>query len=104
MTGSRLHGSGFLVPAVEGRLVKAATYLTEKWGWLGSAADDRVVVRASVGRHREIEALQRDPEDLALAVAADVAAMAGTPLRPTSGTCASGAGDCRSTPSGTSSG
>ena len=80
----RLSGSGFLVPAVEGRLVKAATYLSEKWDWLGSAATGRVVVRASVGRHRETEALQRDPEDLALAVAADVAAMAGTPPRPRS--------------------
>ena len=80
----RLSGSGFLVPAVEGRLVKAATYLTAKWSWLGSAADGRVVVRASVGRHRESAAIQRDPEQLALAVAADVAAMAGTPERPRS--------------------
>ena len=78
----RLHGSGFLVPAVEGRLVKAATYLSEKWPWLGSLAGGRLVVRASVGRHREIASLQRDPEELALAVAADVAAMAGTPARP----------------------
>jgi oxygen-dependent protoporphyrinogen oxidase len=81
---SRLHGSGFLVPAVEGRLVKAATYLTEKWSWLGSLAGDRVVVRASVGRHREIEAVQRNPDDLARAVAADVAELAGTPARASS--------------------
>ena len=80
----RLHGSGFLVPAVEGRLVKAVTYLTEKWPWLGAIAGEQVVVRASVGRHGEIEALQRDPEELALAVATDVAAMAGTPARPRS--------------------
>lgn len=78
----RLRGSGFLVPAVEGRLLKATTYLTEKWSWLGAVADGRVVVRASVGRHREIAALQRDPDDLALAVAADLAAMIGTPERP----------------------
>jgi oxygen-dependent protoporphyrinogen oxidase len=80
--GDRLHGSGFLVPAVEDRLVKAATYLTSKWQWLHAAAGDRVVVRASVGRHREVAPLQRDPEELALAVATDVAAMAGTPARP----------------------
>lgn len=78
----RLSGSGFLVPAVEGRLVKAATYLTQKWGWLGSLAGDRVVIRASVGRHGEVAAVQRDPDDLAKAVAADLAAMVGTPVHP----------------------
>jgi oxygen-dependent protoporphyrinogen oxidase len=71
-------GSGFLVPPVEGRLVKAATFLSSKWGWLGEeAGPDRVVVRASVGRHGEEAVLQRDTEDLLAATASDVGEMTG---------------------------
>jgi oxygen-dependent protoporphyrinogen oxidase len=44
-------GSGFLVPPVDGRLVKACTYSTNKWSWLRRAAGDMVVVRCSVGRY-----------------------------------------------------
>jgi len=71
-------GSGVLVPSVEGRLVKAATLLTSKWGWLGAAAGpDRVVVRASVGRHREEAVLQRESDELLRAVAEDLGGMTG---------------------------
>lgn len=71
-------GSGFLVPPVEQRLVKAATFLTSKWSWLADVAGPhRVVVRASVGRHGEAATLQRDTDDLLAAAAADVAAMTG---------------------------
>lgn len=75
-------GSGFLVPPVEGRLVKAATYLSQKWAWVGDAADGRFVVRCSVGRRGDVRALQRDPERLALTVGADLAELVGTPVRP----------------------
>ena len=43
-------GSGFLVPPVEGRLVKAVTYSSAKWGWLSATAGDDLVVRLSIGR------------------------------------------------------
>lgn len=76
-------GSGFLVPPVEGRLVKAATFLTSKWAWLGAAAgNDRVVVRASVGRHGDEAVLQRDDEDLLAAAASDLEALTGAVAGP----------------------
>lgn len=76
-------GSGFLVPPIEGRLVKAATFLTSKWAWLGTAAgSDRVVVRASIGRHGDEAVLQRDDDDLLAAAASDLAAMTGAVAGP----------------------
>ncbi|MEU6281847.1 protoporphyrinogen oxidase [Streptomyces sp. NPDC047028] len=57
-------GSGFLVPPVDGRTIKASTFASQKWGWI--AADDPgvVVLRTSVGRHGETKVLQRDDADL----------------------------------------
>jgi len=52
-------GSGFLVPAVDGRLIKAVTWSSTKWAWTGAAAGGAIVARASVGRFG-------DPPDLAL--------------------------------------
>ena len=61
--------SGFLVPPVEGRAIKAATFSSWKWGWLGKRSGDLVVLRASLGRAGEEHVLQRDDADLvALAV------------------------------------
>jgi oxygen-dependent protoporphyrinogen oxidase len=51
--------SGFLVPPSEGTLVKAATFVTRKWGHLAGAGDP-VLVRASLGRAGEAERLQFD--------------------------------------------
>ncbi len=56
-------GSGYLVPAVEGRTTKAVTFTSRKWGRPGPA-----VVRASVGRFGENRDLQRDDADLVAAV------------------------------------
>jgi len=64
--------TGFLVPAVQGRVVKAATYLSVKWPQL-PRADGLVVVRASVGRHGDELELQRSDDELAAAVRADLA-------------------------------
>ena len=76
-------GSGFLVPPVERRLVKAATLLGSKWSWLAElAGPNRVVVRASVGRHGEEEVLQRETADLLAAAESDFAAMAGAVRKP----------------------
>jgi oxygen-dependent protoporphyrinogen oxidase len=65
-------GSGFLVPPVEGRSVKAVTFSSTKWGWYAGAAPGLVVVRASVGRMGEEAVLQRDDADLVDLVLADL--------------------------------
>jgi protoporphyrinogen/coproporphyrinogen III oxidase len=79
-----VHGSGFLVPPVEGRLLKAATYSFQKWDWVGRAGSTAEVVhaRASVGRHREATALQRDDDELLGAVLADLADVVGVRTAP----------------------
>ncbi|MGH3500789.1 MAG: protoporphyrinogen/coproporphyrinogen oxidase, partial [Nocardioidaceae bacterium] len=64
-----LAGTGFLVPPVEGRQIKAATYTSRKWGWL---ADDVVMVRCSIGRHRDLWQLQRADGELVDAAVADL--------------------------------
>lgn len=76
-------GSGLLVPAVEGRLVKAATFSSAKWPHLTPAVSGGLtVVRASVGRHGSPADLQRDDADLVSAATAELSAMAGagTPI------------------------
>ena len=75
-------GSGFLVPAVEGVRIKAATYSTTKWGWLERASDGLVVMRTSLGRHREERDLQRDDADLIEVALADLGAVTGVAARP----------------------
>lgn len=69
--------SGFLVPPVEGRTVKAVTFSSVKWPWLGELAGDLVVLRASVGRHGETADLQRSDEDLVRVVLDDLSVLAG---------------------------
>jgi oxygen-dependent protoporphyrinogen oxidase len=78
----RLYGTGFLVPPVEGKVVKAATYASRKWAWLAEAAGDLAIIRTSVGRHREVTDLQRDDADLADLALADLAAATGITARP----------------------
>ncbi|MDG4859853.1 FAD-dependent oxidoreductase, partial [Streptomyces sp. T-3] len=46
-------GNGFLVPAVDGHTIKAASFLSNKWGWLAESAPDMFVLRASIGRAGE---------------------------------------------------
>jgi protoporphyrinogen/coproporphyrinogen III oxidase len=67
-----LPGSGFLVPPVDGRAIKAATFSTAKWPWLAHAAGNLVILRASLGRHGEDHDLDRDDEDLVKAALADL--------------------------------
>jgi oxygen-dependent protoporphyrinogen oxidase len=64
--------SGYLVPAVDGRTVKAATFSTVKWPHLARQAPVHVV-RCSVGRSGEVAVLQRDDADLADLAAAELA-------------------------------
>ncbi|WP_205740774.1 protoporphyrinogen oxidase [Haloactinopolyspora alba] len=69
--------SGFLVPPAQGRTVKAVTYSSVKWPWLGRSSGDLVLLRASIGRHREVGELQRDDAELVDAVRADLREAAG---------------------------
>lgn len=75
-----LAGSGYLVPAVDGRPVKAVTYSTVKWPHLASGLQ---VVRCSIGRIGEEAVLQRDDAELASLAAVDLAAATGVKGKPT---------------------
>jgi protoporphyrinogen/coproporphyrinogen III oxidase len=68
--------SGYLVPAVDGRAVKAVTFSTVKWPHLATApgAEPLEIVRCSVGRVGEEALLQRADEDLVSVAAAELAA------------------------------
>jgi oxygen-dependent protoporphyrinogen oxidase len=70
-------GSGFLVPSVEGRTIKASTYSHAKWAWSAEAGGDLAVLRASVGRLGEEYVLQRSDEELVALAAADLATAIG---------------------------
>jgi oxygen-dependent protoporphyrinogen oxidase len=70
-------GSGYLVPAVDGRPVKAVTFSSVKWPHLRDRADGLVFVRCSVGRIGEEAILQRDDGELSALAAADLAAATG---------------------------
>jgi oxygen-dependent protoporphyrinogen oxidase len=73
--------SGYLVPAVDGRAVKAVTFSTVKWPHLAAAgapgAEPLEIVRCSVGRIGEEALLQRADEDLATLAAAELAEATG---------------------------
>jgi protoporphyrinogen/coproporphyrinogen III oxidase len=57
----RTDRSGYLVPAIDGRAVKAVTFSTVKWPHLPGEYD---LVRCSVGRIGEEQLLQRDDAEL----------------------------------------
>jgi oxygen-dependent protoporphyrinogen oxidase len=73
--------SGYLVPAVDGKAVKAATFSTVKWPHLAKAAQDAGagvhIVRCSIGRIGEVALLQRDDKDLVDLAAAELAEAVG---------------------------
>ncbi len=77
-----IQGSGFLVPPVEGRDVKAATYSFAKWDWVGRAGQDVKVLRTSLGRHREEAALQATDAELVERSVHDLADAVGLSVRP----------------------
>jgi protoporphyrinogen/coproporphyrinogen III oxidase len=73
--------SGYLVPAVDGRAVKAVTFSTVKWphlaGTTAPGAGSMEIVRCSVGRIGEEALLQRADDELAGLAAAELAAATG---------------------------
>lgn len=75
-----LPGSGFLVPAVDGRAIKASTFSSAKWGWLAEAHPDLAFVRTSVGRMGETATLQRPDDDLVALSLADLGEALGRTL------------------------
>ena len=82
--GALRDGSGFLVPPVDGRTIKAATFSASKWGWVrdAGAAAGVVLLRTSLGRHREEARLQRPDEELVAASLADLADATGLAAAP----------------------
>ena len=72
LDGSHLElpGSGFLVPPVDGRAIKASTFTSAKWAWAAEASHGVAFVRASVGRAGETRDLHHtDAELVSVAVA-----------------------------------
>jgi oxygen-dependent protoporphyrinogen oxidase len=81
-------GSGFLVPAVDKHRIKAATFSFAKWEWVreagavGAEREDLLVLRCSLGRHREQHQLQAADEELVQLVLEDLSEAVGLSVRP----------------------
>ncbi|RII17713.1 Protoporphyrinogen oxidase [Streptomyces sp. YIM 130001] len=75
-------GSGFLVPPVDGRTIKAATFASRKWGWIADEDPDLLVARTSVGRHGDTEDLKRDDAELLDIARADLHVATGLTAEP----------------------
>jgi len=65
-----LDGTGYLVPAVEGRTITACSWASSKWAHLTGPGN--VWLRASVGRHGDDRALRLDDDTLVHAVLDDL--------------------------------
>lgn len=80
--------SGFLVPPVDRHRVKAATYSFSKWDWVRAAGagaldgEDVLLVRCSIGRHREEQVLQVEGAELVEMALEDLADAVGLSVRP----------------------
>lgn len=76
--------SGFLVPPVEDRRIKASTFSFAKWDWVRAAGADAgvVLLRTSLGRAGEARSLQAGDDELVAASLADLAEVAGITATP----------------------
>lgn len=75
--------SGFLVPPVERRAIKASTFSFAKWDWVCEAGGEHAILRTSLGRVGEETALQSTDQDLvarSLAELAELAGIGGVPV------------------------
>lgn len=76
--------SGFLVPPVDGRAIKASTFSFNKWEWVRAAGAEKGLahLRTSLGRHREEAMLQRSDEELVALSLADLREAVGLEAAP----------------------
>lgn len=77
--------SGFLVPPVDGRTIKASTFSSGKWAWAG-ADPDLFLLRTSVGRHGDESDLKREDRELVDLSLADLGEAVGLAARPVAST------------------
>ncbi len=77
----RMAGSGYLVPAVEGRTITACSWASSKWAHLGSP--DTVMMRVSLGRFGDDRAASMDDDALMEVVLEDLAVTMGLEAEPT---------------------
>lgn len=80
----KVEGSGFLVPPVDKHRIKASTFSFAKWDWVREAGadDDLLVLRCSLGRHREEHTLQVEDEELVDRSVEDLSQAVGLSVRP----------------------
>ncbi|MFC6152744.1 protoporphyrinogen oxidase [Nocardioides yefusunii] len=76
--------SGFLVPPIEGRRIKASTFSFAKWEWVRSAGEAAglTFLRTSIGRHGEVGVLDADDATLVQFSLDDLADATGVRLAP----------------------
>ncbi|MEU9034237.1 protoporphyrinogen oxidase [Streptomyces sp. NPDC048352] len=77
--------SGFLVPPVDGRTIKASTFSSNKWSWAG-ADPELFLLRTSVGRHGDDGDLQREDAELVDVSLGDLGEAVGLAARPVAAT------------------
>jgi oxygen-dependent protoporphyrinogen oxidase len=74
--------SGFLVPPVDGRRIKASTFSFAKWDWVRAAGGDHAIVRTSLGRVGEERTLQTTDEALVATSLTELSELAGITSAP----------------------
>ncbi|MDX3539945.1 protoporphyrinogen oxidase [Streptomyces sp. MB09-01] len=77
--------SGFLVPPVDGRTIKASTFSSNKWAWAG-ADPELFLLRTSVGRYGDEADLGREDGELVDVSLADLGEAVGLAARPVAST------------------
>ncbi|MFE2169157.1 protoporphyrinogen oxidase [Streptomyces sp. NPDC059447] len=77
--------SGFLVPPVDGRTIKASTFSSNKWAWSG-ADPELFLLRTSVGRYGDEADLKREDGELVEVSRADLGEAVGLAARPVAAT------------------
>ncbi|MEU9379007.1 protoporphyrinogen oxidase [Streptomyces sp. NPDC048255] len=77
--------SGFLVPPVDGRTIKASTFSSNKWAWAG-ADPELFLLRTSVGRYGDEGELKREDGELVGVSLSDLGEAVGLTARPVAST------------------
>ncbi|MFF5704068.1 protoporphyrinogen oxidase [Streptomyces sp. NPDC012794] len=79
------NASGFLVPPVDGRTIKASTFSSNKWAWAG-ADPGLFLLRTSIGRHGDEGDLEREDSELVDVSLGDLGEAVGLAARPVAAT------------------